>query len=237
MFQTQVTVMDAVVVVTLMESSMLSAALISADNALHSTFPQEPMKEYRFQGCFTFKMYIHSLFQCFYVSIAELVLNRLGLKDILLAEMERLEVTAARPAVRWQNESLVQVKDQINQRDHIAQTQKILANIRRFNQEQDDAEKDQDQPRSNPEKKRKTDDGFFQSPKKPKRDRSASHLEKISDRKLFPPIDTVQTPSSYESETQSVFESPPISSTRIEPEKSIFMFSQGEDDDDFVFDV
>ena len=50
MFQTEVTVIDAVVVVTLMESSMLSAALISADNALHSTFPQDPMKEYQCQG-------------------------------------------------------------------------------------------------------------------------------------------------------------------------------------------
>ena len=53
MFQTQVTVIDAVVVVTLMESSMLSAALISADNALHSTFPEDPMKEYQNQGYLT----------------------------------------------------------------------------------------------------------------------------------------------------------------------------------------
>lgn len=54
MFRTQVTVIDAVVVVTLMESSMLSAALISADNALHSTFPEDAMKEYHCQGSFAF---------------------------------------------------------------------------------------------------------------------------------------------------------------------------------------
>ena len=50
MFREEVTVLDALVVVTLMESSMLSAALISADNALHSSFPHDPMSEYRKQG-------------------------------------------------------------------------------------------------------------------------------------------------------------------------------------------
>lgn len=35
--------------VTLMESSMLSAALISADNALHSSFPDDATAEYRHQ--------------------------------------------------------------------------------------------------------------------------------------------------------------------------------------------
>jgi hypothetical protein len=42
--------MDAVVVVTLMESSMQSAALISADNCLHSSFPCDAMLEYKRQS-------------------------------------------------------------------------------------------------------------------------------------------------------------------------------------------
>jgi DNA helicase MCM9 len=50
MFREEVTVMDAVVVVTLMESSMQSAALISADNCLHSSFPSDAMMEYQRQS-------------------------------------------------------------------------------------------------------------------------------------------------------------------------------------------
>ena len=50
MYRTEVTLEDAVTVITLMESSMLSAALISSDNALHSSFPDEPMIEYHHQG-------------------------------------------------------------------------------------------------------------------------------------------------------------------------------------------
>lgn len=50
MFRDEVTVMDAIVVVTLMESSMMSAALISSDNCLHSTFPNDPMAEYQRQS-------------------------------------------------------------------------------------------------------------------------------------------------------------------------------------------
>ena len=50
MFREEVTVMDAIVVVTLMESSMQSAALISADNCLHSSFPCDAMLEYQRQS-------------------------------------------------------------------------------------------------------------------------------------------------------------------------------------------
>lgn len=50
MFREEVNVMDAVVVVTLMESSMQSAALIAADNCLHSSFPLDAMLEYQHQG-------------------------------------------------------------------------------------------------------------------------------------------------------------------------------------------
>jgi len=50
MYRTEVTLEDAVTVITLMESSMLSAALISSDNALHSSFPDDAMMEYHHQG-------------------------------------------------------------------------------------------------------------------------------------------------------------------------------------------
>jgi len=129
--------------------------------------------------------------------------------------MKRLKEISAKPVVRWQNETLIQ--DHNNQRDHIAQTQKILANIRRHNQQQDDPEKDH--PKPNPEKKRKIHDHIFKSP--------------TSVKEVSSPVETILD----ESEIPSDLESPPISSTRIEPEKSIFMFSQGDDDDDSVFDL
>ncbi|BFZ04942.1 hypothetical protein BsWGS_07980 [Bradybaena similaris] len=68
MFRDVVTVQDAVVAVTLMESSMQGAALLGAVNTLHTAFPQDPDVEY--------------------VSQVELILTRLGLLDILEEEME-----------------------------------------------------------------------------------------------------------------------------------------------------
>ena len=129
--------------------------------------------------------------------------------------MKRLEESAAKPVLRWQNESPAENPN--NQRDHVAQTQRILANIRRHNQQEDDPE--EDQPRPNPEKRRKIEEHFFKSPKRGRE--PSSPAETILD----------------QSELPSDIESPPISSTRVEPEKSIFMFSQGNDDDDSVFDL
>lgn len=60
MFREEVTILDAVVVVTLMESSMQSAALISADNCLHSSFPLDPMLEYRRQSKCRINMFFFS---------------------------------------------------------------------------------------------------------------------------------------------------------------------------------
>ncbi|KAJ8298755.1 hypothetical protein KUTeg_022815, partial [Tegillarca granosa] len=46
MYRNTVTVQDAVVAVTLMESSMQGAALLGGVNALHTAFPEEPEEEY-----------------------------------------------------------------------------------------------------------------------------------------------------------------------------------------------
>ncbi len=50
MLRKQVTVQDAVVAVSLMESSMQGGALLGGVNALHTSFPEDPETEYRTQG-------------------------------------------------------------------------------------------------------------------------------------------------------------------------------------------
>jgi len=61
MYRNEVTVMDAVVAVTLMESSMMSTALIASEDTLHSSFPVDAMAEYQNQG----KLFIvEFLFSC-----------------------------------------------------------------------------------------------------------------------------------------------------------------------------
>ncbi|GFO31120.1 DNA helicase mcm9-like [Plakobranchus ocellatus] len=67
MFREEVTVQDAVVAVTLMESSMQGAALLGGVNTLHTAFPADADEEYLLQ--------------------AELVLSRLGLTEILEEEL------------------------------------------------------------------------------------------------------------------------------------------------------
>ncbi|XP_076332089.1 uncharacterized protein LOC143237104 isoform X2 [Tachypleus tridentatus] len=70
MFRTEVSVQDAVVAVSLVESSMQGSALIQGVNALHTNFPNNPDSEYKVQ--------------------AELILQRLGLHDILEQEMVKI---------------------------------------------------------------------------------------------------------------------------------------------------
>ena len=50
MFREEVMVQDAVVAVSLVESSMQSSALIGNIDALHTSFPSDPMEEYKVQG-------------------------------------------------------------------------------------------------------------------------------------------------------------------------------------------
>jgi DNA helicase MCM9 len=50
MFREKVTVQDAVVAVSLVESSMQGSALTGSTDALHTAFPNNPMEEYRVQG-------------------------------------------------------------------------------------------------------------------------------------------------------------------------------------------
>ncbi|RUS90636.1 hypothetical protein EGW08_001633 [Elysia chlorotica] len=72
MYRDEVTVQDAVVAVTLMESSMQGAALLGGVNTLHTAFPADADQEYLLQ--------------------AELVLGRLGLTDILEEELTRQKI-------------------------------------------------------------------------------------------------------------------------------------------------
>ncbi|KAK3600780.1 hypothetical protein CHS0354_009210, partial [Potamilus streckersoni] len=71
MFRDEATVQDAVVAITLMESSMQGAALLGGVNALHTAFPHNPEEEYKIQ--------------------AELILTRLGLPELLRKEIQQVE--------------------------------------------------------------------------------------------------------------------------------------------------
>jgi len=50
MFREKVTIQDAIVAVSLVESSMQGSALTGGIDALHTSFPYNPMEEYRVQG-------------------------------------------------------------------------------------------------------------------------------------------------------------------------------------------
>ncbi|XP_015714169.1 DNA helicase MCM9 [Coturnix japonica] len=71
MFRDTVTLEDAVTVVSVMESSMQGGALLGAINALHTSFPEDPMAQYRMQ--------------------CELILERLELQGLLQKELQRLD--------------------------------------------------------------------------------------------------------------------------------------------------
>ncbi|KAJ7406385.1 DNA helicase MCM9 [Willisornis vidua] len=71
MFRDTVTLEDAVTVVSVMESSMQGGALLGGINALHTSFPEDPMAQYRTQ--------------------CELILERLELQHLLHKELRRLD--------------------------------------------------------------------------------------------------------------------------------------------------
>nr|XP_056712611.1 DNA helicase MCM9 [Euleptes europaea] len=71
MFRDSVTVEDAVTVVSVMESSMQGGALLGGVNALHTSFPENPIEQYRMQ--------------------CALILEKLELQDILCEELQRLD--------------------------------------------------------------------------------------------------------------------------------------------------
>ncbi|NWT29150.1 MCM9 helicase, partial [Cardinalis cardinalis] len=71
MFRDTVTLEDAVTVVSVMESSMQGGALLGGINALHTSFPENPMEQYRTQ--------------------CEIILERLELRDLLHKELQRLD--------------------------------------------------------------------------------------------------------------------------------------------------
>ncbi|XP_066462366.1 DNA helicase MCM9 isoform X1 [Eleutherodactylus coqui] len=71
MYRDTVTVEDAVTVVSVMESSMQGGALLGGVNALHTAFPDNPEEQYQMQ--------------------CEILLDRLGLHNILQEELQRLE--------------------------------------------------------------------------------------------------------------------------------------------------
>ncbi|NWH66103.1 MCM9 helicase, partial [Geococcyx californianus] len=85
MFRDTVTLEDAVTVVSVMESSMQGGALLGGINALHTSFPENPMAQYRTQ--------------------CELILERLELQDLLHKELQRLD------RLQKENSSLLQLEE------------------------------------------------------------------------------------------------------------------------------
>ncbi|XP_038616491.1 DNA helicase MCM9 isoform X2 [Tachyglossus aculeatus] len=79
MFRETVTVEDAVTVVSVMESSMQGGGLLGGVNALHTSFPENPLEQYRMQ--------------------CELILEKLELQSLLEEELRRLDrgATSASP--------------------------------------------------------------------------------------------------------------------------------------------
>ncbi|XP_058163321.1 DNA helicase MCM9 isoform X2 [Dasypus novemcinctus] len=71
MFRDTVTLEDAITVVSVMESSMQGGALLGGVNALHTSFPENPLEQYRSQ--------------------CELILEKLDLQNLLNEELRRLE--------------------------------------------------------------------------------------------------------------------------------------------------
>ncbi|XP_015413288.1 PREDICTED: DNA helicase MCM9 isoform X2 [Myotis davidii] len=80
MFRDTVTLEDAITVVSVMESSMQGGALLGGVNALHTSFPENPLEQYQRQ--------------------CELILEKLELHNLLSEELRRLE--------RLQNQSVYQ---------------------------------------------------------------------------------------------------------------------------------
>ncbi|KAM9676134.1 DNA helicase MCM9 isoform 1-T2 [Dama dama] len=84
MFRDRVTLEDAITVVSVMESSMQGGALLGGVNALHTSFPENPLGQYQRQ--------------------CELILEKLELPNLLSEELRRLE--------RLQNRSVDQSQPQ-----------------------------------------------------------------------------------------------------------------------------
>ncbi|XP_029799585.1 DNA helicase MCM9 isoform X2 [Suricata suricatta] len=84
MFRDTVTLEDAITAVSVMESSMQGGALLGGVNALHTSFPENPLQQYQRQ--------------------CELILEKLELHDLLSEELRRLE--------RLQNQSACQSQPQ-----------------------------------------------------------------------------------------------------------------------------
>uniref|UniRef100_A0A8C1GBI6 DNA helicase MCM9 n=1 Tax=Cyprinus carpio TaxID=7962 RepID=A0A8C1GBI6_CYPCA len=105
MFRETVTVEDAVVVVSIMECSMQGGALLGNVNALHTSFPDDPYEQYKTQ--------------------CEIVLERLGLTDILHKELQRLSRFLLRTAfmflVRLKNRRPDSLKVTESRTDHTSE--------------------------------------------------------------------------------------------------------------------
>ncbi|KAM9666516.1 DNA helicase MCM9 isoform 1-T1 [Trichechus inunguis] len=87
MFRDTVTLEDAITVVSVMESSMQGGALLGGVNALHTSFPENPLEQYQRQ--------------------CELILEKLELQSLLSEELRRLE--------RLQNQSVHQFQPQLGE--------------------------------------------------------------------------------------------------------------------------
>ena len=70
MYRQEVTVQDAIVAVSLVESSMQNSALLAGTNALHTSFPNDPNDDYKRQGL----SYVF-IFYSFFITLSCIILG------------------------------------------------------------------------------------------------------------------------------------------------------------------
>ncbi|XP_044145753.1 DNA helicase MCM9 isoform X1 [Bufo gargarizans] len=109
MYRDTVTVEDAVTVVSVMESSMQGGALLGGVNALHTAFPENPHEQYQMQ--------------------CELLLDRLGLHNILQEELRRLEWQQKQASGQSENNGSNSAVEDGNIQPHSSQPGNLIGKV------------------------------------------------------------------------------------------------------------
>lgn len=180
----------------------------------------------------------------------ELILKRLALNDLLLSERRHLEEISSLTADSLNDNPFSFHNYRDNQETHIAQTQRILANIQRQNLEDESHILDDEQ---NEIKGTKRKHNFVYS-REPKRTKACSNTENEKDSVYIHDIETdnpaitktnVLEFNESTEELPSHLGSPVITSTHkakespsVKTKLAVFQFSENNsDEDDTIFDL
>lgn len=171
------------------------------------------------------------------------MLNKLNLEHLLTEEIERVRDEAARQDPSLQIEALAtRPKERGNREAHIAQTQRMLVNIQRQNQEEEFVNEREVKKRKNSSDKARAAKRFKTNQyDDPSEDLSESDVNE-DEKEGVDSSDMSFTKASREDGTEpSVLESPEFTSTHRDtsaPTHSIFKYSgENSDVDDSIFDI